>query len=135
MRRLAVAGVFLVAALGVAAHAASAPPGRVQVTAREFGLSLSRLTLRPGPAIVELVNNGEDDHDLRLQRIGGGPELSVPVTSAGDHSDLAATLASGRYRVWCSIADHAARGMRATLLVRRSGAPPFRAQVSRSGRR
>ena len=75
--------------------------------------------MRPGWAIVELANYGEDPHDLRLRRIGGTVTRSISVVEAGDQRSLRAKLLPGRYRLWCSLADHAARGMRATLVVSR----------------
>lgn len=42
------------------------PPARVQVVAQEFRYSLSRSTVRAGHVIVELVNRGQDTHDLDL---------------------------------------------------------------------
>jgi len=41
------------------------------VSAKEVFYSLSRRSVLAGPAIVELVNFGEEPHDLRLQRVGG----------------------------------------------------------------
>lgn len=75
--------------------------------------------LRAGPAILELANFGEDPHDLRLQRVGGRHIWGTPVAQPGEQHDLVATLPPGRYVLWCSVADHRARGMRATLVVRR----------------
>ena len=43
----------------------------MQVSADEFRYSLSRQSIVAGPAIVQLVNFGEDEHDLRLRRVGG----------------------------------------------------------------
>jgi hypothetical protein len=110
------------AALALASGTASArPPGpgppRVQVSAKEFYFVLSRTRLRSGPAIVELVNLGEDVHDLRLQRIGGKRVYATPVVQPGDYFDLGVTLVPGRYRVWCGIANHRELGMRAVLTV------------------
>jgi hypothetical protein len=103
----------------LAVPAAAAPPSRLQVVAREFSFALSRQRLRAGPAIVELVNFGEDAHDLRLRRVGGTRIQSIGVVLPGGHAALRARLAPGRYVLWCSIADHRARGMHATLAVRR----------------
>ncbi len=93
------------------------PPARVQVVAREFSLTLSRTSLPSGRAIVELVDFGEDAHDLRLQRVGGGPVVAWPAVQAGGVADKSVTLAPGRYRLWCSLANHRALGMVATLRV------------------
>ncbi len=95
------------------------PPARVQVVAREFSLALSRPSLKAGPAIVELANFGEDPHDLRLQRIGGTKVYGAPVQQPDGVYDLKVKLLPGRYRLWCSIADHRARGMLAVLVVKK----------------
>ena len=85
--------------------AATPPPARVQVLAQEFSFTLSRLTLAAAPAIVELVNRGEDAHDLRMQ--------------PGAHADREYNLLPGAYVLWCAVADHRQRGMTAKLVVRR----------------
>ena len=95
------------------------PPARVQVVAQEFRYSLSRSTIKAGRAIIELRNAGEDAHDLVLRRTGGRRVYVWPVTQAGAVSDKEVTLAPGTYRLWCGVADHRARGMRATLVVKR----------------
>jgi hypothetical protein len=107
-------------ALALAAPAAAkAPPARLLVTASEFRLSLSRATLKAGPAIIQLQNLGEDAHDLRLQRIGGKRVYRIATVQPGGVGELDATLLVGKFRLWCSLADHAALGMRTTLVVRR----------------
>jgi hypothetical protein len=103
---------------GIASHAgAAATPARMQVTADEFTLVLSRHTLPAGPAIVQLVNRGEDDHDLALRRAGGVIRRIETVTP-GRVDELETTLRPGRYILWCTLAGHRARGMGASLLVR-----------------
>jgi uncharacterized cupredoxin-like copper-binding protein len=68
---------------------------------------------------VELVNFGEDPHDLRLQRVGGGKVYRTPIVQPGAYYDLAVKLVAGRYRLWCSVANHASLGMRSLLVVRK----------------
>jgi plastocyanin len=100
--------------------AAAVPPlTRVQVTAKEFYFSLSRHAVTAGPAIIELVNFGEDPHDLRVQRIGGAHIAGTPQVQPGAYYDLKLTLLPGKYNLWCSIANHRALGMQATLTVRK----------------
>ena len=117
MRRL----VVLVAALALAgampAHAA-APLARVQVVAEEFNYRLSRVRIPAGPARIELANFGEDEHDLRLRRIGGKRVYHLPSVLPGQRQTLNARLVPGLYRLKCTLGDHAARGMRAELRVR-----------------
>lgn len=95
-------------------------PARVQVAADEFGYSLSRPSIKAGPAIVQLVNYGEDEHDLRLRRAGGTRIHRVGSIRPGGIAELEARLLPGRFTLWCSLADHRAKGMVATLLVRRA---------------
>ena len=99
---------------------ALASPARVQVSAEEYGYSLSRRAIVAGPAIVELVNYGEDAHDLRLRRVGGTRTYAVGKVRPGGRAELEARLLPGRFTLWCSLADHRGRGMSATLLVRRA---------------
>jgi hypothetical protein len=99
---------------------ALAAPARVQVAAAEYGYSLSRPTIVAGPAIVELVNYGEDAHDLRLRRAGGTRTYIVGKVRPGGRAELEARFRPGRFTLWCSLADHRRRGMAATLVVRRA---------------
>ena len=94
------------------------PPAHVQVVAREFSYALSRRTVRAGEVIVELLNRGEDAHDLTLRRVGGTRLYTFPTVQPGAHVDVDLRLRRGRYVLACSLADHAARGMRATLVAR-----------------
>ena len=93
-------------------------PARVQVGADEFNYALSRRSIKAGPAIVQLVNYGEDDHDLRLRRAGGTRIYRVGEVRPGGLAELQTRLLPGRFTLWCSVADHRARGMSATLTVR-----------------
>jgi plastocyanin len=116
--RLTAAAVLLLAAAAAAAPAcAVVQPARVQVSAKEYFYALSRSRLVAGPAIVEVYNLGEDPHDLRMQRVGGGRVWRTPLVYPGAYYDLEATLAPGRYRLWCSVANHRQLGMQAVLTV------------------
>jgi hypothetical protein len=110
-----------VTALALLLAAASLAPGRVQVGADEFSLALSRPWLSAGPAIVQLVNYGEDEHDLALRRQAAGARTyRLRPTLPRRVRELELRLVPGRYALWCTLAGHAARGMRATLIVRRA---------------
>jgi len=98
--------------------ATPAPPARLQVSANEFSLVLSRPKIKAGRAIVELVNFGEDDHDLRIQRAGGRKVWGTRDVRPGGTAVLRVTLLTGRYRLWCSLPGHDAAGMWARLSVR-----------------
>jgi hypothetical protein len=110
---LAVAIVAAAPALGVRQQ-----PARIQVVAKEFELGQSRYTLRAGPAIIELVNSGEDEHDLALRRRAPDARtIRIASTLPGGIARVQAKLAPGRYLLWCTLADHRGRGMHAHLTV------------------
>jgi len=106
--------------LGLAlANAAPRAPARVQVVAREYSFSLSRLHVHSGTAVIELANFGQDPHDLRVQRIGARHIAGLGVVSPGTRGELTVKLAPGRYSFWCSVANHRKLGMRTSLVVTR----------------
>ncbi len=118
--RSALAVLAALLALGAAAAApAATAPSRVQVVAREFSFALSRPSVKQGEVIVELVNMGQDPHDLRIARAGARHVAGTPVVAPGGRIDLTLRLRPGRYSLWCSVADHRELGMRATLVVTR----------------
>jgi hypothetical protein len=92
-------------------------PTRIQVVAYEFYYVLSRHTVGAGPAIVQLVDFGQDPHDLRIQRIGGARIYGTPIIQPGSIYNLSIDLLPGTYELWCSIADHRALGMEAEFTV------------------
>ena len=95
------------------------PPARVQVVAQEYSFTLSRLKVKAGKVIVELVNQGQDAHDLDIERVGGTKIYRFPKVQPGQYVDKEMTLKPGKYRLWCAISDHKDRGMRAMLRVTR----------------
>jgi len=115
----ALALLALLACLAAPGAGAAAGPTRVQVVAKEFFFILSRRDVPPGPAIVELVNFGQDAHDLRLQRLGSSRVLGTPIIQPGSYYDLHVDLQPGTYELYCSVADHRALGMDTRLIVRR----------------
>jgi plastocyanin len=92
-------------------------PFRIQVTAKEYFYTLSSRTAPPGAAVIQFVNYGEDPHDLRLQRAGGGRLYKTPILQPGAYYDLSVKLVPGHYQLWCSIANHRQLGMQALLVV------------------
>jgi hypothetical protein len=129
MRRVAgLALALVVASAGLAtrpaADAPARPPSRLLVTATEFRFALSRTTLPPGAAHLQLANRGEDAHDLVVRRLDStghatGRASRAAGTSPDGTSDLIVTLQPGRYVLWCSVPGHRKLGMQARLSVRR----------------
>ena len=116
MRRvLAIAALLL-----FAAPAQAKAPSRLLVEATEFRFTLSRTTVKPGAAIVQLAIRGEDPHDLKLRRIGAvrARTASVPETLPGGVAEWRGTLTKCRWELSCSIVCHKRAGMRTVLNVR-----------------
>jgi plastocyanin len=91
----------------------------VQVTAKEYSFTLSRPEVPAGEVIVEFLNRGEDPHNLHLTEAAGGSEAGAfPNTGPGVHEDLQLDLRPGSYTLFCSLPEHEAKGMKATLIVR-----------------
>jgi len=99
---------------------AAAPLSRVQVVALEFHYRLSRVRIPSGPVRIELANFGQDEHDLTLRRDGSSTVYRLPTALPGQRQVINLRLKPGVYRLSCSLADHAARGMHSQLRVRRS---------------
>jgi plastocyanin len=114
---------FAILFAAVAAPAQAAAPSRLLVEATEFRFTLSRTTVKAGPAIVQLAIRGEDPHDLRLvpARIKGraaGKPAVVAETLPGAVAEWRGKLSRGRWTLYCSLPGHKKAGMRATLTVR-----------------
>jgi plastocyanin len=96
---------------------------RVGVTADDsggaFGFVLSRPQVRSGQVTVELNNQGEDPHNLNLQRQGSEEEPVFQLANAlPAHQQVASfELPAGTYRLWCSLPEHDEKGMHTTLVV------------------
>jgi uncharacterized cupredoxin-like copper-binding protein len=90
----------------------------VQVIAKEYSFTLSRPEVPAGEVIIELVNRGEDAHNLHALEPAEGAEAgALPNTEPGGVRDLKVRLHAGSYTLFCSLPGHEAKGMHATLVV------------------
>jgi plastocyanin len=94
-------------------------PARVQAVADEFRFSLSRSRVPAGRVTIELVNFGEDPHNFKIRRVGGTRVHTIGETLPGGRTTKTLRLKHGRFRYWCSVADHKALGMKGSLRVTR----------------
>ena len=82
-----------------------APPSvpHVQVTAVEYGLTLSRSSVPAGKVVLELVNRGQDEHNLNAAPLEGPLTASIANTARAPSSTRrskcgpAATRCSARF--------------------------------------
>jgi plastocyanin len=91
---------------------------RVAARASEYYWVLSRPKVKAGEVTIELNNQGEDGHNLNLQREGdAGEPLQIPETDSLQRSVASFDLPAGKYRLWCSLPEHEEKGMETTLRV------------------
>jgi plastocyanin len=95
------------------------PPSipRVQVTAVEYSFTLSRTTVPAGKVIFEFVNHGMDEHNLNMGQAEEPLAGSFPNTVSGGIVDQTVQLRPGKYTLFCSLPEHASKGMKATLVA------------------
>lgn len=109
---------------GPAPDPTPALPSRTSVTLYEsmdpppFRLSTPYTTFAAGRVELNVANRGEDDHNLFVEDGEGRVVAFTPTLGPGDERQLTPTLAAGSYTLLCTIADHAANGMRRTITVR-----------------
>lgn len=71
-----------------------------------------------GTVTVEARNIGEDDHDLRIVRLGEGggfTPVQWPVMNPGAREPREVTFPAGRFYLYCTVGDHETRGMSANV--------------------
>ncbi len=95
----------------VAAPATTAPKP-VTVTMKEFKFVFSSKSVTGGPVAFKLVNKGALPHDLK---IGGKTSALI---KAGKSGTFKVTLKKGKLAFVCTVAGHAAAGMKGTLTVK-----------------
>jgi uncharacterized cupredoxin-like copper-binding protein len=68
--------------------------------------------------MLELVNAGQDEHNLHIRPAGGGADVgAVGIVLPGHHSDVEFQLEPGTYTLYCAIPAHEELGMKATFTV------------------
>jgi plastocyanin len=95
-------------------------PHYLGAQAYEYGFTPTKpsFELQAGTDTVELINRGEDAHDLHLESLATHADLiALNPTASGSQARGTAYLEAGEYRLYCSLDDHAMRGMERTLVV------------------
>lgn len=92
-------------------------PHRLQVRADEFTLVRSQATVAAGDVTVEFTTiDAEDPHDLLIARADGtGTPYRFPELEPGKTATAVVAFTAGTYRLICTLPEHEARGMSATV--------------------
>lgn len=94
----------------------SAAGTTVQVTEKDFSISLARNTFTAGSYTFEVTNAGPSSHNLTVK----GPGVNGTATStidSGSKGNVTVTFQKGTYELYCSIPGHKERGMDLTVHV------------------
>jgi plastocyanin len=87
-----------------------------------YTMVLSRTRLSSGSVTVQLNNQGDDPHNLRIVRTepASGAPVDLPETGPDQHTNATLALGPGTYYLFCTLTtpvNHADAGMHATLRV------------------
>jgi uncharacterized cupredoxin-like copper-binding protein len=82
----------------------------VQVSEKEFKISLPSTTLKPGSYTFDLSNDGKLQHDLTIDGPGVN-NAKTPLINGGQHATLKVKLSAGEYDFYCSVPGHKQLGM------------------------
>ncbi len=88
----------------------------VEVAGSEFEFELPGKSLSAGDYTFKLENTGQAAHDLVLE----GPGLddaATPLVDPGQTGSVDVTLASGTYKLYCSVPGHEDAGMKLELEI------------------
>ncbi len=72
---------------------------------------------------MQLINKGEDEHNMDIEKVGPGnaPEgpivVAVSAASNGNSKPTTVDVEPGTYRMWCTLPGHAEKGMETTITV------------------
>jgi plastocyanin len=96
-----------------------APPSivHVQVVAVEYHYTLSRTTVPAGKVAIQFVDDGQDEHNLNVLSGEGEVEAKFPTTVSHGMREQTVNLRKGSFTLFCSLPEHEAKGMHATLTV------------------
>jgi plastocyanin len=89
---------------------------------KHFSFEPTRTLVKAGKLTMQLINEGEDPHTMAIQRIGPGetPEgkaTEIPATASKQQGTETVEVQPGRYRMWCTLYNHAEEGMEFELTV------------------
>jgi nitrite reductase (NO-forming) len=90
----------------------TATAGAVKVCGSEIKFDVTTIKAQPGPLEVTFVNGGTAYHTLKIKNTSLELKANAGKTVSGT-----VTLAKGTYDFECTVAGHAAAGMKGTIEV------------------
>ena len=116
-RRIALATLLVLAALGTTAATARAPVS-LGVAEREFHITPYAGSVKHGAVKLNINNLGQDTHNLVVKGPHGF-KAQGPDVGAGERASFTVNLRrKGTYTLLCTRANHYKLGMKAKLKVR-----------------
>jgi VCBS repeat-containing protein len=98
------------------AGGSSAAGTTVQVTEKDFSISLPSKTLTAGSYTFQVNNTGSASHNLTVEGRGVSDKATSTI-DPGSSGQVTVTLQQGSYELYCSIDGHKDRGMDLTVQV------------------
>ncbi len=97
--------------------AAPAPAGTtVDVTEKEFSITLSQTSFTAGAYTFKIDNKGSFPHNLAIEGPGVDKQVS-PTLGGGSSGSLSVTLQKGTYELSCAVPGHKDKGMDMKITV------------------
>jgi uncharacterized cupredoxin-like copper-binding protein len=104
------------AAVASSSGGGQAAASTVQVTAKDYTLSLSTTSFSTGKYTFQMANDGNATHAIEID--GPGVEDQKSDTAGpGGSASLSVTLQNGKYTIYCPVGNHRAMGMQTTFTV------------------
>src|SRR3954467_9765065 len=122
--------VLCIAAVPALAARSHAHATAVTVTASEFKFKLSKASVPAGSVTFSVTNKGKIPHDFKIAG------KKTPLLKPGKSAKLTVKLKKGKNAYVCSVAGHAALGMKGSLTAKwlgpsRPGSRPGRLDLNR----
>lgn len=97
-----------------------AQPTYMLLYAREYHLNPSRRVVPVGRVVIQVVNIGEDPHDVALRDPQGREISATPIIRSRKRFEWKMRLSRvGRYTLWCRVPGHLDHGMSTTFVVKK----------------
>jgi uncharacterized cupredoxin-like copper-binding protein len=104
------------AAATTAGSAATASGKSVDVSEKEYSITLAQTTFAPGTYTFKIKNAGSFPHNLAVEGPGIDKQQS-PTVGGGQSSTLTVTLQAGTYELFCAVPGHKEKGMDLKITV------------------